>query len=274
MAESKNFLTKFHLEAGISKEDFQKIWNNYDTDNNGCIEKKELEKLSKDILKDTPSDMSEKYMKQLMTFFDVTGDGKLNVAEMLKTFQVKEDVAANTAWNTFLGQFRSETGISTADFMKIWMKYDTDKNGYIEKGELHGFLKDLMKEKEAGGTLEEYKACILQRFDWNMDGKLDLKEMSRLCPVEENYIEKLKSAGSFSKANFDKIFQHYDRDNNGSVDGTALQGFLKDLLEASGFGGNMEQIESYAVALKDTFDENNDGKFQKDELMMVLSIFA
>ncbi|XP_033105644.1 calbindin-32-like [Anneissia japonica] len=94
MAESKDFLSKFHLEAGISSKDFQKIWKNYDTDENGYIEQGELENLIKDLMMQadeevTPASM-QAYKKHIMTFFDSNTDGRLDVKEMLKMFPVKD----------------------------------------------------------------------------------------------------------------------------------------------------------------------------------------
>ncbi|KAI8746414.1 Calbindin-32-like protein, partial [Biomphalaria glabrata] len=72
-----------------------------------------------------------------------------------------------------------------------WRKYDEDHSGYIEADELKHFLKDLLKSFEKIVTEEQlitYADTMLQLFDRNKDGKLQLSEMAKLLPVKENFL--------------------------------------------------------------------------------------
>ncbi|XP_037941519.1 calbindin-32-like [Teleopsis dalmanni] len=75
----------------------------------------------------------------------------------------------------------------------IWREYDTDNSGYIEADELKNFLRDLLKEAKkindvSEDKLIEYTDTMLQVFDANKDGRLQLSEMAKLLPVKENFL--------------------------------------------------------------------------------------
>ena len=113
-------------------------------------------------------------------------------------------------------------------FIQLWYQYDSDKSGYIEADELKvcrelkikeniillyyikSFLHDLLFEARRSQEvteekLIEYTDTLLQIFDNNKDGKLQLSEMAqyvsqlyyfinrefsihRLLPVKENFL--------------------------------------------------------------------------------------
>ncbi|XP_071955394.1 calretinin-like [Antedon mediterranea] len=272
--QSKDFLKQFQLNAGITEDEFMKIWRNYDADKNGFIELKELEKLTDDLLNSGKGDLSrddmDLYKKHMLKICDGNDDKRLNLREMQSLFIIKDPSPSNNAAlkQVFLGKFRSKTGVHSVDFIKIWKKYDTDGNGYIESGELDKFLGDLMKENyktDGTGSLQEYKKNILQFFDTNRDGKLDIKEMFELLPIEENFIAKFKGA-PMTINNFNRIFAHYDKNNDNTLDGDELFSFMKDFMENSGGDVNAKEIESYTKQMTLLLDKNKDNVFQKSEL--------
>ncbi|KAJ8955681.1 hypothetical protein NQ318_008552 [Aromia moschata] len=79
------------------------------------------------------------------------------------------------------------------NWIQIWREYDTDGSGYIEADELKHFLRDLLKEAKkindvSEDKLIEYTDTMLQVFDSNKDGRLQLSEMAKLLPVKENFL--------------------------------------------------------------------------------------
>lgn len=160
--------------------------------------------------------------------------------------------------------------------MKIWTNYDRDGSGYIEADELKSFLNDLLKESRGVPVGEEkiieYTDTILQIFDSNRDGKLQLSEMARLLPVKENFLNRsaFKGASKVTKDDIERVFVLYDRDQNGTIENEELKGFLKDLLELVKKDYDAHDLAEFQEAILRGCDFNKDGKINKKELTMVL----
>ena len=57
---------------------------------------------------------------------------------------------------------------------------DTDKSGFIEKGEINKFLTQIAKEKNIDPPSDKDITETLKKFDTNKDGKLSKKEFTFL----------------------------------------------------------------------------------------------
>ncbi|GFN86000.1 Calbindin-32-like protein [Plakobranchus ocellatus] len=180
----------------------------------------------------------------------------------------------------FLLLFRREHPLeSSVEFMKTWRKYDEDHSGYIEADELKHFLKDLLKSFEKTVSEEQlitYADTMLQLFDRNKDGKLQLSEMAKLLPVKENFLLRpiFKGAKQLTAEDIGRVFNLYDRDGNKSIEDEELHGFLKDLMELVQEDYDADDIEEFKDILLRECDINHDGRIDKDELSMVLVSFA
>ncbi|KAK8779717.1 hypothetical protein V5799_018943 [Amblyomma americanum] len=163
---------------------------------------------------------------------------------------------------------------------KIWREYDTDGSGYIEADELKNFLKDLLREAKKDSIEEdkliEYTDTLLQIFDSNKDGKLQLSEMAKLLPVKENFLcrSAFKGASKLTREDIERVFALYDRDKNGTIENEELKGFLKDLLELVKKDYDAQDLEEFQEAILRGCDFNKDGKISKKELTMVLLALA
>lgn len=169
---------------------------------------------------------------------------------------------------------------STHFNIQIWTNYDRDGSGYIEADELKSFLNDLLKESRGVPVGEEkileYTDTILQIFDSNRDGKLQLSEMARLLPVKENFLNRsaFKGASKVTKDDIERVFVLYDRDQNGTIENEELKGFLKDLLELVKRDYDAQDLAEFQDAILRGCDFNKDGKINKKELTMVLLALA
>uniref|UniRef100_A0A8C3CIN7 Calbindin 2 n=1 Tax=Cairina moschata TaxID=8855 RepID=A0A8C3CIN7_CAIMO len=198
-----------HL-AELSASQFLDVWRHFDTDGNGYIEGKELENFFQELESarkgagvDSWKDKLGDKMKEFMHKYDKNADGKIEMAELAQILPTEEN---------FLLCFRQHVG-SSAEFMEAWRRYDTDRSGYIEANELKGFLSDLLKKANRPydePKLQEYTQTILRMFDMNGDGKLGLSEMSRLLPVQENFLLKFQGM-KLSSEEFNAIFAFYDK---------------------------------------------------------------
>ncbi|KAK7115250.1 calbindin-32-like [Littorina saxatilis] len=267
----------------ITASQFINVWNHYDTDGNGFIEGKELDQFlyelvtsvnTTDLGPEVVSQAALQDAKQLiLSAFDENKDGKIDIAELAGILPMEEN---------FLLLFRRDHPLeSSVEFMKVWREYDTDHSGFIEADELKLFLHDLLKQckKDAEVTEEQlitYADTMLQLFDRNKDGKLQLSEMAKLLPVKENFLLRpiFKGAKQLNKEDISRVFSLYDRDGNKSIENEELHGFLKDLMELVQEDYDAEDIEECKKILLKECDMNRDGRIDKDELSMVLISFA
>ncbi|KAK3859163.1 hypothetical protein Pcinc_034695 [Petrolisthes cinctipes] len=143
------------------------------------------------------------------------------------------------------------------------------------------FLRDLLREAKkeqdvSEDKLIEYTDTMLQVFDANKDGKLQLSEMAKLLPVKENFLCRsvFKGASKLTKEDIERVFALYDRDNNGTIENEELNGFLKDLLELVKKDYDALDLQEFQDAIMRGCDFNKDGKINKKELTMILLALA
>ncbi|XP_033105630.1 secretagogin-like [Anneissia japonica] len=93
-----------------------------------------------------------------------------------------------------------------------------------------------------------------------------------VLPIEDNFLSKFLSLRTLTVDNFNKVFQHYDRDNSGAINGDEIAEFFTDLVEVTSHDFDAQKVEEVIAFMKKKCDKNKDGKFQKDELMAFLSL--
>lgn len=186
---------------------------------NGFIEGKELDNFLREFVSSVnatdvgPEIVSDSMLAELkecfMEAYDDNKDGKIEIRELAQLLPLEE---------SFLLLFRFDNPLdSSVEFMKIWREYDSDNSGYIEADELKNFLRDLLKEAKKETVdedkLVEYTDTLLQIFDSNKDGKLQLSEMAQLLPVKENFLNRstFKGATRITKEDIERVFALYDR---------------------------------------------------------------
>jgi len=286
-----NFMRQFRDNESrelkkLSANQFMEVWGHYDSDGNGYIEGSELDGFLKEFVSsvnaaDTgPEVVSDSMLAELkecfMEAYDDNQDGKIEIRELAQLLPMEEN---------FLLLFRFDNPLdSSVEFMKIWKAYDNDNSGFIEADELKNFLRDLLKEAKkdqdvSEDKLIEYTDTMLQVFDSNKDGKLQLSEMAKLLPVKENFLcrsvfKVSEGASKLTKEDIERVFALYDRDNNGTIENEELNGFLKDLLELVKKDYDALDLQEFQDAIMRGCDFNKDGKINKKELTMILLALA
>ncbi|XP_063721617.1 calretinin-like isoform X1 [Symsagittifera roscoffensis] len=267
--KSDSFMEEFKHKAEITADEFWRIWNKFDEDGTGYLEGDEIKSFFKELITaGNDRAISEEALNEMirtyMDAYDVDGDGRISISELGEILPVEEN---------FLLLFQHEQELNSVQFMEIWREHDKDRNGFIDSNELKSFLHSVLKKKSAQVSkerLEEYAQTILQMFDSNNDGKLGLQEMARLLPVQENFLVQFQNKPNLTKEEFNTVFNHYDTDGNGVIQGDELAGFLKDLMEHENQDVAASELEEYRRVLLRICDLNRDGKLQKAELSMVL----
>lgn len=285
--ESNNLLRQFRDKQTrefkqITASQFMEVWNHYDQDGNGYIEGNELDKFlielvtsvnTQDIGLEVVSQSALAETRELiLCAFDENKDGKIDIAELAAILPTEEN---------FLLLFRRDNPLeSSVEFMKVWREFDADQSGYIEADELKHFLKHLLKQCKrtvdvTDEQLIEYADTMLQLFDRNKDGKLQLSEMSKLLPVKENFLCRpiFKGANRLTDEDIERVFNLYDRDKSDKIEDAELDGFLKDLMDLVEDDYDEEDLQVCKDILLETCDVNKDGKIDRSELTKVLTSY-
>ncbi|CAH8491394.1 unnamed protein product [Dicrocoelium dendriticum] len=282
--ESENYLSQFKEKQSrkikqFTAAQFVEVWNHYDQDGNGYIEGRELDKFLREFVSTVFADEIgdekitqeelELMKKEFMNTFDENSDNRIELMEMAKILPTDEN---------FLLLFHRDNPLeSSVEFMKVWKCFDKDRSGFIEADELKDFLRHLLQlakphEVVDESKLIEYTTSVLELFDQNRDGKLQLSEMARLLPVKENYLCRpiFKNAKQLTAEDIDRAFSLYDVDGNDTIEDEELEGFLKDLLELAQEDYDEKDLSFFKRIIMDKWDINNDGKINRDELKMML----
>uniref|UniRef100_M3YX41 Calbindin 2 n=1 Tax=Mustela putorius furo TaxID=9669 RepID=M3YX41_MUSPF len=259
-----------HL-AELTASQFLEIWKHFDADGNGYIEGKELENFFQELEKArkgsgmmSKSDNFGEKMKEFMQKYDKNSDGKIEMAERCLS---RKSQRILTQKGLILCLPKHLHLLSFP--LQAWRKYDTDRSGYIEANELKGFLSDLLKKANRPydePKLQEYTQTILRMFDLNGDGKLGLSEMSRLLPVQENFLLKFQGM-KLTSEEFNAIFTFYDKDGSGYIDENELDALLKDLYEKNKKEMNIQQLTNYRKSVMSLAEA---GKLYRKDLEIVL----
>ncbi|XP_056113693.1 secretagogin isoform X2 [Rhinichthys klamathensis goyatoka] len=244
--------------ANLDAAGFLQIWQHFDADDNGYIEGKELDDFFLLMVKKLgPEDKISKgsvqqIKKRFMSAYDVTSDGRLQIEEMANMILPDDE--------NFLLIFRREALLdNSVEFMK-------------------GFLKDLFEQHKkniSSNKLEEYTDAMMNIFDKNKDGRLDLNDLARILALQENFLLQFKMDASSQmerKRDFEKIFAHYDVSKTGALEGPEVDGFVKDMMELVKPSISGVDLDKFREVLLHHCDVNKDGKIQKSELALCLGV--
>ncbi|OON21916.1 EF hand [Opisthorchis viverrini] len=130
---------------------------------------------------------------------------------------------------------------TAAQFVEVWHHYDSDGNGYIEGKELDKFLREFISSvfsDELGGEviaeddLELMKKEFMKTFDENSDNRIELCELAKILPTEENFLVLFHQDNPLeSSVEFMRIWKQFDKDRSGFIEADELKEFLRHLLK-------------------------------------------
>ncbi|CAI9544217.1 unnamed protein product [Staurois parvus] len=240
----------------LDAAEFLEIWQRFDSDDNGYIEGKELDDFFCHLLKKlgTNAITAEKVQRvkdRFMSAYDVTSDGRLQIRELANMILPEDE--------NFLLLFRRETPLdNSVEFMRIWRKYDEDSSGFISAVELRNFLQDLFSQHKKCITpdkLDEYTDTMMNLFDKNKDGRLDLNDLAKILALQENFLLQFKMDSK-----------------TGALEGPEVDGFVKDMMELVKPSISGVDLDKFRKILLNHCDVNRDGKIQKSELALCLGL--
>merc|ERR1711915_905441 len=139
--------------------------------------------------------------------------GLVILSEVAYNNNNKMPVSRKLSSANFLRQFRDAESrelnkLSAVQFMEVWDHYDSDENGFIEDEELDGFLREFVSSVHANEdvevtqeTLADLKACFMEAYDDNKDGKIDIREVDRSVSksISVNHLFSLHNCSQWRK---------------------------------------------------------------------------
>ncbi|CAH3129941.1 unnamed protein product [Porites lobata] len=332
----ENFLLQFQRNAKLTSVDFMKIWNHYDADKKGYLERQQLRGFFKDMLTVNNPSISpqriEQYVNAAIETLDKNGDGEIELSEMAKLLPVEEnflskfeirrkmtrrdfekiwyhydqdhngtiagaeldalirdlyiknnswercvvdDMASSRGMKPFVTKFHGKAQLTSTEFMAVFRKYDKDGNGYIEARELDPFLQELFEARYHGlahDKVREMRELILERYDKNFDGRLEINELAQILPTEENFLLQFQKEARITSVEFMKIWNHYDVYREGYLEKKQLRGFFKDMLTVNNPNISPQRIEDYVNGAIESFDKNDDGEIELSEMAKLLPV--
>jgi Ca2+-binding EF-hand superfamily protein len=188
------------------------------------------------------------------------------------------------ARNFIDSKLRTEDGevvpLKGDQFQEVWKHYDTDKSGFLERKEVDNFIRDFVGSSLVGigktltdDDVRELRDIFLAEFDENKDGKLSIREMSHLLPVEEGFFVLFRFENGTEKGtDYMTIWKKYDRDYSGFIEAEELKTFLHDIVKRANpsMPVNEQRLDEYTNIIMHTYDSNEDGKLGLSELAKLL----
>lgn len=141
------------------------IFQKYDTDGSGSLQKSELMILLKQDL-----GMDAKQAEAVMMMMDEDGSGDVSLQEFLQFLRTKKDVLKTVDNTSKYGQLRKA--------VDCFKKFDEDGSGTIEPDE----LKQLLQAIEYKGSFESAQ----EKLDKDGDGKISFPEFFSFYSSELN----------------------------------------------------------------------------------------
>lgn len=164
--------------------------------------------------------------------------------------------------------------LTATEFVQVWSHYDKDNSGTLEYTELSNFMKDLLLKSKSAHKLTaedimkytQQTIDLIDKFDLNKDGSLEMAELELLLGVKEN---KLRCNRAVDVAT---LLDVYDADHNGIIKGTELKELCADVIRRDGYKGSYKTVDEFEQFLLKACDKNNDNNLDRDELDVVLQL--
>lgn len=178
--------------------------------------------------------------------------------------------------NPKLSKLQFEKKLSASDFTNVWCHYDSDMNGYIEERELDEFLMDLFTAQGhfiCRQEIEALRNTLLECYDTNRDGKIEVAEMTKILPVEDNFLLHFRlKKDPMTMSDFLRIWQYYDADKSGFLERKEVKQFIMDMISTTEQQLSEVELEIIVEDVFKHFDQNKDGLIELAEMKQIFQL--
>lgn len=224
----KNFINDSQVATAVAPAPVDGIvmslFDKYDTNNSGFLEKKEALRLLNDLLanKGQPPATYLEFNK-FFSAHDDNGDGVLSRAE------------GGRFVRKFLGHPPTAKDLVAEQVGKIWLQYDTDRSGYLSRMETLRFLNDYLASKNLPPATMAAFNRFFNELDVNGDDVLSRGEMAKFVyNFYKPQVPALGGADDLVIEMVDKIFLKYDVDRSGYLEKRECLRLVDDILSQKG----------------------------------------
>ena len=147
---------------------------------------------------------------------------------------------------------------SNDEVLRIFLAFDRDRSGAIDKRELSAALNELKLKTDNRQASE-----ILERFDRDGSGVLVLGEFRRLVIDLRAFQDEVAHAAVVPRDDIHRIFLQYDADESGDIDADELFQALNDL--------GLSATSSQAAMALDKYDLDRSLKLELDEFRQLVT---
>jgi Ca2+-binding EF-hand superfamily protein len=249
--------------ARHSKPDYSKLFKNFDTDHDGLLDFREMQRAFRAIGLKKRSGAKFELDKMMFQAFDSDGDGKISLQEFEENMpdalreKLDEIVAGGwkfdpEAWGASVARhakdppYKPEKAFKNKAPVKprwplgqIFMQFDTDDDGFLDIGEFRRALRAIGLPKRSGekADLDEF---TFKAMDTDCDGKLSVQEFDANMPLalrakieeklDEGWVFDRKkwaaSVARHAKVDLGKVFKQFDTEGRGTLsDGMIRRAF-------------------------------------------------
>jgi len=229
------------------------IFDKYDFNNSGFLEKKEVMALMNDLLAnkgEPPATYIE--FNKFFTSHDDNGDGVLSRSEVARFVR------------KFLGHPQTAKDIVCEQVSKIWQQYDLDRSGYLSRMETLRFLNDFLASRNQPPATKAVFNRYFNEIDVNGDGVISRREMAQFVlnfyrPAVQSHLE----SDDMVVQMVDKIFLKYDVNRSGYLEKRECLRLVDDILSQKGQPlANVAQFNRIFAE----YDINGDGVISRGEM--------
>jgi Ca2+-binding EF-hand superfamily protein len=267
----------------------QESFRNIDKNQDGYIDPDELFAALKELLQQRTPDLTDQafhdIVKIVLETADRDHDGRLNLAEFIRSFQEDQGVLP-TAFIDGRAQrvARRLTKEEVAVLKEAFKQLDSNNDGFVDYAEMYTALSDILSASVLNqDQVRDLVDLIMVTADRNKDGKLHLTEFianfvnnadlmtlpvvaaNERAQVASKRLQDLLQTGEVSR--MVKVFDFLDANRDGFLDKSELNTVLGELLKEKFPEWDAETTDAVIDAIVTGADTDKDGKISLEEFI-------
>jgi Ca2+-binding EF-hand superfamily protein len=263
------------IQIDVNRDNF------IDTDELNQALKKMLKKKFPDFTDNTFADMVATAMKVA----DKDGDGKLNLAEFIRSYQEDQGVLPHAFSESRVQRIQHRLSDDEVQRLKTaFLALDENEDGFIDAGEmdraLRGVLSECLQNKE---EIDEFVSLIMVTADKDNDGKISLTEFIAsfasgnqamdvpLMVAEERINAAIAELNDIlleeDIRKLASVFAVLDENKDGYLDKSELGDIMTTLVKQRYPEWDAEYVDKVVITVIAGADTNNDGRLSLEEFI-------
>jgi Ras GTPase-activating-like protein IQGAP2/3 len=255
-------------------ETIEKLFKKFDKDSNQYIDRKEFSEFVREVTSYVDSKKSQSILE--FDAFDKNDDNLISLEEFTSHMKKLDDLQVI---RTALGEKHSIAlnQIIGSDSKDLFVKYDKDSNGFIDREEFKLFVTDVTNLAQSQSILN------FDFYDKNKDNQISLDEFS--SAIQKLAQEQLSSStignkyalalntllGDSKDENVKNLFTKYDVNGDGFIDREEFDAFVKEVTDIVQNLLSTSEDKSSGLLNFDAYSKKNESEITLEEFVSHLS---